>query len=538
MSFHVSDSEWVIDSSEPAVASRRLPIRLTRLGDERLAHLVMTGRQRAFAVLYERYHQQLYRYCRSMLRNDVDAQDALQSTFALALAALQEGKRNAPFRPWLFRIAHNESISLIRRRRDAGEVSESMLAPVASASEEAADRERLTMLMGDLAQLPERQRAALVMRELGGLSHADIAVALSTTVTAAKQAIFDARSALLEFAEGRALACDEVRRTISERDGRVLRGRRMRSHLRGCSSCAAFAAGIRERRSDLQALAPALPPAASAALLARLGASGLPHGGGGGVATAGGLSNLGGAALASKAAVGATVAVTAAAGLGVLPNVVPLPAPGAASGAHAAPSTARAGARSNSAAAPAPLGPAALSQLGSRSGSRNVVVLRPPEHRAVPLAGPLRSGAATSRGGSSTGAGSGAAAGAAASAKSAPGKSGLAHGHSGGARGKSGVAHGHSSQAPGQAVKAGHAKKAGQAAKPGHAPPGRTAGTGKSAAPGHKKSSAETGDFTAPAGSVEGSSTPAKLNHKLKAAASDTASDPVIASPSPASHAK
>ena len=323
MAFHVPDSEWVIGSAHAATTSRRRPFGLGRLADERLAQLVAAGRERAFAVLYERYHQPLYRYCRSMLHNDQDAQDALQSTFAAALAALQESKRNAPFRPWLFRIAHNEAITVIRRRRDAGqEISDSMLGSARSASDEADDRERVAVLMGDLAQLPERQRAALLMRELNGLSHAEISVALATTDTAAKQAIFDARNALTEFAEGRALACEEVRRKISERDGRVLRSRRVRSHLRDCSGCAAFAAAISERRSELRALVPLLPAATSAALLARLGGGSAPgYGGAGGAGAAG---KLGTTALASKAAVGATVVVTAAAGLGALPLRSPL----------------------------------------------------------------------------------------------------------------------------------------------------------------------------------------------------------------------
>ena len=247
MAFHVPDNEWVIGSGHAATTSRRRPFGLGRLADERLAQLVAAGRERAFAVLYDRYHQPLYRYCRSMLRNDQDAQDALQSTFAAALAALQESKRNAPFRPWLFRIAHNEAITVIRRRRDAGpQLTDSALGSAASASEEADTRARVSLLMGDLAQLPERQRAALLMRELNGLSHAEISVALATSDTAAKQAIFDARTALTEFAEGRALACEEVRRKISERDGRVLRSRRVRSHLRDCSGCASFAAAISE----------------------------------------------------------------------------------------------------------------------------------------------------------------------------------------------------------------------------------------------------------------------------------------------------
>ncbi|MEA2141199.1 MAG: hypothetical protein QOC91_1298, partial [Solirubrobacteraceae bacterium] len=85
------------------------------LTDERLARLVARGSERAFQTIYERYHQQLYRYCRSLLRDGDDAYDALQSTLVSALAALQRGQRDAPLRPWLFRIAHNEASSQTRR---------------------------------------------------------------------------------------------------------------------------------------------------------------------------------------------------------------------------------------------------------------------------------------------------------------------------------------------------------------------------------------------------------------------------------------
>ncbi len=92
-----------------------MPTRL--LSDERLARSVGQGNDRAFNALYSRYHQQLYRYCHSIVRHEADAQDALQSTFTAALTALRRSQRDAPLRPWLYRIAHNESISLLRRRR-------------------------------------------------------------------------------------------------------------------------------------------------------------------------------------------------------------------------------------------------------------------------------------------------------------------------------------------------------------------------------------------------------------------------------------
>jgi RNA polymerase sigma factor (sigma-70 family) len=478
MASRVSESEWLIGAPQPATAARRLPFGLGRLADERLAQLVAAGRERAFAVLYERYHQPLYRYCRSMLRNDQDAQDALQSTFASALAALQKGKRNAPFRPWLFRIAHNEAVTVIRRRRDAGqEVSDSLLAPTASASEEADNRARVALLIADLAQLPERQRAALLMRELNGLSHAEISVALATSVTAAKQAIFDARNALTEFAEGRALACEEVRRKISERDGRVLRSRLVRSHLRDCSSCASFAAGISERRSDLQAIAPLLPAAASAALLARLGGPAPGYGGAGGAGAAG---KLGTAALASKTAVGATVVVTAAAGLGALP----LHSHRSTSRAHPTPGSAAATSGAAVGAAPGHRAIETAPSVPSRLVARPPAAVIPgsPRHRAPASAKHRahRSGAGGAKARSAP------AQGAAPSqaVASAPGKSGLAHG-------KSGLPHGESSEAPGhtKVVGAGSAaagSAAANKAKPAHAPPGRIGTAGKSvSSPGH-----------------------------------------------------
>src|SRR6478672_6635607 len=117
--------------------ARELPTRLGPLGDEQLARLVQSGSESAFATIYARHHQRLYRYCRSVLRDSDDAYDALQSTLARALAALQSGQRNAPLRPWLFRIAHNEAVSLIRRRVPVGEPSDDAEPCAASAEHQA-----------------------------------------------------------------------------------------------------------------------------------------------------------------------------------------------------------------------------------------------------------------------------------------------------------------------------------------------------------------------------------------------------------------
>lgn len=300
----------------PSARLSMRPLAASLASDERLARLVARGDEAACRVLYERYHQQLYRYCRSLLRDDTDAQDALQTTFISALGALGRGQRDAPMRPWLFRIAHNESISLLRRRRPMQQLSDAHEAGSVPLEEQVEERERLTELVADLHELPERQRAALVMRELSGLSHEEIALALGSSVGATKQSIFEARQSMMEFAEGRAMVCAEVRRLISDADGRVLRSRRIRAHIRDCPGCGAFAAAMPERSRQLRALAPPLPALAAAGVLTRAVGGGSAHGGDAAGLAAAGAGKTIGAAVAIKATAVA-VAVTAAAGAAV-----------------------------------------------------------------------------------------------------------------------------------------------------------------------------------------------------------------------------
>lgn len=287
-------------------------------GDERLARQVGSGNERAFTTLFQRYHQPLYRYCRSLTGNDEDAQDALQSALTKAYVALRDGRRNAPVRPWLYRIAHNESISIIRSRGTTVELPAELEAPRGLA-ERVEERERLALLMADLQDLPERQRGALVMRELNGFSHEEIAQALEVSPGAAKQTILEARRSLMEFEEGRAMACDDVQRVISDNDRRSLRSRRVRAHLRTCPGCTEFAVAIPRRRADMLVLYPPLPAAGAAALLANITGAGAGHGSGGaGLILGGGAAKGVGATISVKVAAAAGAAAIATAGVGAV----------------------------------------------------------------------------------------------------------------------------------------------------------------------------------------------------------------------------
>src|SRR3954469_10254270 len=105
----------------------RLPVAGRRmLGDDRLARRAAAGDDQAFAVLYQRHHQALYRYCRAILGNSEDAADALQNTMMAAVRALPGEQRQIQVKPWLFRIAHNESVSVMRRRPPSADLEEAV----------------------------------------------------------------------------------------------------------------------------------------------------------------------------------------------------------------------------------------------------------------------------------------------------------------------------------------------------------------------------------------------------------------------------
>src|SRR5918912_1572574 len=212
----MSDAAFTLPATTPG-ATLRLPAAarsraLRLLGDQQLAALAAgEAGEQAFAAIYGRYHQPLYRYCLSILRDSEDAADALQSAMTKALLALPAKRAESALRPWLFRIAHNEAISLLRRRRPHEEISDGNCPAAPSADTTAANRDRLAELVDDLNELPERQRAAVVMRELNGLEYDEIAAAFGTSPAGAKQTVYEARVALHERAEGRAMACDSVR---------------------------------------------------------------------------------------------------------------------------------------------------------------------------------------------------------------------------------------------------------------------------------------------------------------------------------------
>lgn len=258
-----------------AAASAHSPLRprlrpLRTLDDAQLAALVAAGDADAFAVVYDRHAPALERYCRGILLSSQDAEDAAQSAMLAALRTLPERPAKLNLRAWLFRVAHNEAISLLRGRRRHEQLDPAALRTGEGHLAEVVElRTRLRDILADLRSLSERQRGALVMREMCGLSYGEIAGAIGGSEASAMQTVFEARSALAQCEQGRTMDCVAVQRSLSDGDRRRVRSRAIRTHVRCCAACHEFEQALSDRPRALDALVPA--PAAAAARRSRPG---------------------------------------------------------------------------------------------------------------------------------------------------------------------------------------------------------------------------------------------------------------------------
>ena len=290
----------------------RRPARLLRLAsDERLVALVRAGEESAFEALYDRHHPAILGFCRHMLGTREEAEDAVQHTFLAAFRDLAGSEKPIELRPWLFAIARNRCLSLLRARRAhvAIELAEPATDGLAATVER---REDVRELLADLAGLPEDQRAALLLAELGALDHAGIATVLGCPREKVKALVFQARTSLAASREARATPCDQIRLELATASGAALRRGPLRRHLRGCDSCRAFKAEVATQRKLLAVALPVVPTIALKASVLSGGAS-ATSGGGAAAATA-----TAGTASGASGAFGGVFGTVASTGVGKL----------------------------------------------------------------------------------------------------------------------------------------------------------------------------------------------------------------------------
>ena len=304
-----------VRSPGPARA-RRLP----RVGDDRLVARVRAGDDSAFEIIFDRYYEGLLAFCGHMLGSRQEAEDALQHSFASAYRALRGGAGDIELRPWLYTIARNRCLSALRAQR--AQVSADGLAaepgPFEGMSAQVQLRADLRELVDELQRLPEDQRAALVLFELGDESHAEIAAVLGVRREKVKALVFQAREALMRAREARAAPCVEIREQLATVTGRVPRRSMARRHIDRCPGCAQFEREVRHQRAALAAILPVVPTVGlkasvlgfavgggGAVALGGAGAGGGATVAAGGVLAAGGVGGGGVAGSAGAAAAGA-----------------------------------------------------------------------------------------------------------------------------------------------------------------------------------------------------------------------------------------
>jgi RNA polymerase sigma factor (sigma-70 family) len=276
--------------------------------DERLVALVRRGNQVAYEVLVSRYSSRLLAFCRHLLGSREDAEDVLQEVMAAAFNAMLADDRPINVRPWLYRIARNRCLNHLRRIQAVGVDSMDVHFSDngASTADKVHEREEFRLLVGDIRDLPETQRTALILREMDALSYEQIAEAMETTVPSVKSLLVRARISLAEAAEARVLSCEEVRIELGEVAEGLLRrpSPLVRRHLRGCQRCETFRGQLKETNRALAALLPIGP----FVLLKKLALTHLGHSAGSGATAAGSGAASSGAAAGSTAAAAGTAA--------------------------------------------------------------------------------------------------------------------------------------------------------------------------------------------------------------------------------------
>lgn len=166
------------------------------------------GDRPAFAALVRRHQDRVFRFLLRLVGSREEAMDLTQETFLKVFQSLSEWRPEAPFRAWLFRVARNAALDLLRRRRSLGFLAFDELAPdegeaawpdpAPRPEQRLDDRRRIAALDRALASLPAEQREVLLLRELEEMSYAEIAATLAISEGTVKSRLARARAAALD----------------------------------------------------------------------------------------------------------------------------------------------------------------------------------------------------------------------------------------------------------------------------------------------------------------------------------------------------
>lgn len=183
------------------------------LSDAEIARRIAADDHDAFRVLLRRHNQTLYRTARSILRDDAEAEDAVQEAWVLAYRAMGRFRGEARLSTWLVRIVVNEAIARARRRRRGAEIirldgdmepsidtgAAGMTEPASEQPEHGALRaETRRLIERKIDELPDAFRAVFALRALEEMSVEETAAALRIPGATVRTRFFRARALLRE----------------------------------------------------------------------------------------------------------------------------------------------------------------------------------------------------------------------------------------------------------------------------------------------------------------------------------------------------
>ncbi|NUP08934.1 MAG: sigma-70 family RNA polymerase sigma factor [Polyangiaceae bacterium] len=158
----------------------------------------LEGARRRFDAACEALRADLHRFCTRMLGNPCDGEDVLQDVLVLAFYRYAELRDGAAFRPWIFRIAQNKCIDFLRGRRHYEALEEEPIEDDERTAEEALDHKHRAerALTGIVVDLPPKERACLILKDVLDWTLEETAEAMGSTVGAVKAALHRGRGKL------------------------------------------------------------------------------------------------------------------------------------------------------------------------------------------------------------------------------------------------------------------------------------------------------------------------------------------------------
>jgi RNA polymerase sigma factor (sigma-70 family) len=163
-----------------------------------------TARQAQLMALADALRPELHRYCARLMGSVIEGEDVVQDAFARAFVALDELKEDTPLRAWLFRIAHNRALDLLRSRAiRAAEPIEAAHEIVDAESPDPVEvlmrREAVETAVSRFVELPTMQRSVVILKDVLDQSLEEIAAMLDLTVNAVKAHLARGRARLKEI---------------------------------------------------------------------------------------------------------------------------------------------------------------------------------------------------------------------------------------------------------------------------------------------------------------------------------------------------